>query len=594
LDVEIATTRFGGNVGIGTVLPLATLDVRGGSVFLGNVGVGTTTPRAAIDFAVPSLIMTGAVGIGTTLPNETMKFRVYGDGFLGGNLGIGTTVPRATLDIAGGGGGIGGGALVIPEGSVGIGTYSPMVPVDLAVATVRIAGNLGIGTTSPRGLLDVAGVGSVFLPQANIGIGTTFGPALPLEVWSPKAMLIPVGANADRPAAALKGYLRYNTTTDQFEGFGAGNQWGSLGGVRDVAGETYIAAEESAGAADNNLRFITSNVERMRINRNGNVGIGTNLPSALLHLYDREADRLTVLLNWNSPSGTRFASLDTPTNSFLDPVLFNTNQSWAFQTNGLTRASIGDIGLTVSSNATLLLPNAAAATPAMAFTASTTTGVFSPATHTLAISTQGTERLRVAGNGNVGIGTTVPNYPLDIVGNVNYSGGLYRNGVLIPPNVWSLSPNANTGPNQYYSAGNIGIGTSSPLYPLHVMGSIYTSQGVISTSDKRMKTDLVVIPEPLEKIKALRGYTYQWNNAGSGGGGAAAQELSQLKRETGLIAQELEGVFPEAVYEDPNGMKAINYGHLAGLFVESLRAIVERLERLERCAGAAPPLHSSS
>ena len=59
-------------------------------------------------------------------------------------------------------------------------------------------------------------------------------------------------------SATHKGYIRYNTTTDQFEGFGAGNAWGSLGGVVDVDQDTYISAENSAGSDNDELKFFTS------------------------------------------------------------------------------------------------------------------------------------------------------------------------------------------------------------------------------------------------------------------------------------------------------------------------------------------------
>lgn len=95
---------------------------------------------------------------------------------------------------------------------------------------------------------------------------------------------IPVGTSLLRPINATQGCVRFNTDTQQFEGFGAGNQWGSLGGVVDSNGDTTILAEASAGANDDNLRFLTAGVERMRLNSAGNVGIGTSSPGYKLHV----------------------------------------------------------------------------------------------------------------------------------------------------------------------------------------------------------------------------------------------------------------------------------------------------------------------
>ena len=66
---------------------------------------------------------------------------------------------------------------------------------------------------------------------------------------------LPSGNTASRPLLPSLGYIRYNTETSQFEGYGAGNSWGSLGGVSDVDQDTKILAEDGAGTDDDNLRF---------------------------------------------------------------------------------------------------------------------------------------------------------------------------------------------------------------------------------------------------------------------------------------------------------------------------------------------------
>ena len=48
--------------------------------------------------------------------------------------------------------------------------------------------------------------------------------------------------------------IRYNSTNSTYEGYGAGSQWGSLGGVKSVDGKAYIQAETSAGAGDDVIR----------------------------------------------------------------------------------------------------------------------------------------------------------------------------------------------------------------------------------------------------------------------------------------------------------------------------------------------------
>jgi len=75
-------------------------------------------------------------------------------------------------------------------------------------------------------------------------------------------------------------------------------------------------------------------------------------------------------------------------------------------------------------------------------------------------------------DGKVGIGTTKPSYDLDVVGNINFSGNLYQDGSLFSGggSLWTAS-----GSDIYFDAGNVGIGTDSPLSKLHVISSDSTA-----------------------------------------------------------------------------------------------------------------------
>ena len=81
------------------------------------------------------------------------------------------------------------------------------------------------------------------------------------------ALRLPVGDTNQRPTLTGSdfGYVRFNTDTDQYEGFSATTaSWSSLGGVRDLDGNTTILAEETVGANDNTLWFINDGINTLK------------------------------------------------------------------------------------------------------------------------------------------------------------------------------------------------------------------------------------------------------------------------------------------------------------------------------------------
>ena len=96
----------------------------------------------------------------------------------------------------------------------------------------------------------------------------------------------------------------------------------------------------------------------------------------------------------------------------------------------------------------------------------------------------------------------------------------------------------------------------------------YTSTSI---SDINQKENIQRIESPIEKIKAISGYTFDWKQSGEHSGG--------------VIAQEIEQVMPDIVKEksirDGEKMKAVDYQAIIGLLVETVKDLNQRIEDLE-------------
>ena len=116
--------------------------------------------------------------------------------------------------------------------------------------------------------------------------------------------------------------------------------------------------------------------------------------------------------------------------------------------------------------------------------------------------------------------------------------------------------------------GNVGIGIDpDTTYKLRVQGKIYASDDIVAFSDARFKRDISPIHDALHKVRSLVGVLYT-DSADS--------------RKTGLLAQDVQAVLPEAVTTDENGNLALAYGNLAGILVQAIKELATKVDELEK------------
>ena len=94
---------------------------------------------------------------------------------------------------------------------------------------------------------------------------------------------------------------------------------------------------------------------------------------------------------------------------------------------------------------------------------------------------------------------------------------------------------------------------------LNLVGAFVAWGNISAYSDARLKTDLVRIDDALYRVSGLAGYTFTRTDSG--------------ERQTGLLAQDVQKVLPEAVSEAENGTLSLAYGNLAGLLVEAIKEL---------------------
>lgn len=480
----------------------------------------------------------GNVGIGTAIPTD--KFQVNGE-LSSINTSTNHTPSSARLDYCNTCGTAGAPASRISAIGSAVGTpgefrldlYSSDASVYRTPLFVNSAGNVGIGTSSPQTLLHL--VSEDIFPVVRInGFGAgghQWGPHL-IGEYSRGSAAAPDYPNNDDILLILRGQNKDSGNSGSaqivFRAVGAHSAANAGGAI-----EFYTTPNGSNGS---------SGVERLVINHDGNVGIGTTDPQAGLGV-----DRAVT-----------------------DPISGN---AWA----GWFRNGVASKGVVLGTAGGAGLPGAIHGVNSL--------GQFD----TLAINPSG---------GNVGIGTTTPDAKLEISGGgptwttntwakalhiengaamhlgtgaSSFLMGVSDNG---PPSRFYLTPvsGGGLGDTVYnysrsvvidHGTGNVGIGVTGPTSKLQVAGditpdttatknlgssslrwnNIYLSNAPDVSSDARLKKDVQTSDLGLDFINSLRPVSWTWKDPNQG----TAQHY-------GVIAQETEFAIAKAKGNDSSNI----------------------------------------
>ena len=200
-----------------------------------------------------------------------------------------------------------------------------------------------------------------------------------------------------------------------------------------------------------------------------------------------------------------------------------------------------------------------------------------------------TEFMRIASNGNVGIGRTDPGYKLDVLSdiriksaylgssslrfNTNYDYPAWNTAKIVVVDEgyeWRGSLAFYTHPSdavggegterlRINSNGNVGIGTTDPgTYKLYVAGTGYLGSSSWSyLSDKRLKENISYIQSGLDVVEQLKPVKFDYING--------------EKKQAGFIAQEVQKILPDIVTEGTNGMLGMKTDSIIPYLVKGMQ-----------------------
>ncbi|MCP3940139.1 MAG: hypothetical protein GY710_01475 [Desulfobacteraceae bacterium] len=270
------------------------------------------------------------------------------------------------------------------------------------------------------------------------------------------------------------------------------------------------------------------------VDENGNVGVGAASPTAKLHIKATTANNPTLLevLDTKGTPGPLMNILDTEHYSGKELLRLTADSDadagGPFYT---VFTAAGNVGVGTASPTAKLHVQATTANDPTLLRISDTSGTTGPLVNILDTEHSGKELLRLTADSDADAGG--PFYTV------------------------------------FTASGDVGIGTTTPSYKLDVNGTIRGKN--LTPSDARWKTNINTMENSLEKVSKLRGVTYEWAEPSRGTG-----------NHIGVIAQEVEVIFPEVVSTDNEGYKSVAYSNLVAPLIEAVKTLKTENDQLKQ------------
>ena len=129
-----------------------------------------------------------------------------------------------------------------------------------------------------------------------------------------------------------------------------------------------------------------------------------------------------------------------------------------------------------------------------------------------------------------------------------------------------------TASSHIYALGALGVGTTTPT----TTGLIRATNDVVAfySSDERLKENILELSGSVDKISQIRGVEFDW---------VPKEGVHENEgHDIGVIAQEIEKVFPEVVQTRENGYKAVKYDKLTAVLISAIKELKAEIDELKK------------